>query len=136
MCREEGCSNPRKISNKHSRTIHYTMCSEHYSEICRNSNARRNGLDRYIDKDGYVQVREEGLTIGEHRSVMQKHLGRKLTRYESVHHKNGNREDNRIDNLELWSRAQPAGQRINDKIVYAKEILRLYEPSSLIEEKV
>lgn len=108
------------------------MCHEHYVEICKNSNARRNGLDRYIDKDGYVQVRQEGVTIGEHRAVMQEHLGRKLTRYESVHHKNGNRSDNRLDNLELWSVAQPSGQRVEDKVAYAKEILKLYEPSSLI----
>lgn len=45
---------------------------------------------------------------------MEKTLGRKLEKYETVHHKNGKRYDNRPDNLELWRRNHPSGQRVTD----------------------
>jgi len=62
---------------------------------------------------------------------MEEVLGRPLRTGETVHHKNGVRDDNRPENLELWSTAQPYGQRVADKILYAKEILSLYEPEAL-----
>jgi len=64
--------------------------------------------------------------ILEHRKVMQDLLGRPLIEAENVHHKNGVRSDNRPENLELWSRSQPSGQRVQEKVQWAREMLALY----------
>lgn len=62
---------------------------------------------------------------------MQQHLGRELLRHENVHHINGVRDDNRLENLELWSKWQPPGQRVIDKIEWAIQLLELYAPEQL-----
>jgi len=85
-----------------------------------------------INRAGYRQVVVDSKSIFEHRWVMEQHLGRELHAHERVHHKNGERADNRLENLELWTVSHPPGQRVEDKIAWAVEFLRTYAPEHLV----
>ena len=65
--------------------------------------------------------------VFEHILVMQGILGRHLLPGESVHHRNRVRDDNRPENLELWTRPQPTRIRVSDAVAWAHEILDRYE---------
>jgi hypothetical protein len=89
---------------------------------------KERGSDGYIDikvPKGYSTSSRDW--VKEHRYVMEQHLGRKLEDFENVHHKNGNRKDNDLNNLELWVTKQPKGQRPEDLIEYAEWILKTYK---------
>lgn len=69
----------------------------------------------WLDKHGYPQMRtEDGRNVAVHRQVMEKKLGRKLLPSETVHHKDGNRQNYDEANLELWSTRHGRGQRVAD----------------------
>jgi hypothetical protein len=62
-------------------------------------------------------------------------LGRPLTADESVYHRDGDRLNNAPENLELWTRWQPSGQRLEDRIAAAKMLLMQYAPNVLADRE-
>lgn len=103
------------------------FCSKECGYKCRKR--RPINPSGWVTKDtGYVRVRVRGVKSAKfkHRMVMEQHLGRQLLRGETVHHKYGDRTDWKIEHLELWNSAHPAGQRVTDKVTFAIEMLKLY----------
>lgn len=120
------------------------LCKKHYARQRAHGDPAvvlRGPNGRGSVKRGYVYLTiggRAGERVLAHRHIMAESLGRALLPGETVHHKNGVRSDNRLVkghelhcpatccNLELWSTSQPFGQRVTDKLAWAKEIIRLY----------
>lgn len=129
-CNFVGCDKPRYQRQQ--------WCVMHHSRKFRTGELGELApIERYKgewrkNKQGYIYRGKKG-TRGmefQHRQVMEEHLGRPLLPEENVHHINGVRDDNRIENLELWSTSQPPGQRVVDKLAWAKELIRFYTNTS------
>src|ERR1700733_2857434 len=127
-----GCTYLYK-TKMHTRVLKCTICKKELtrslsqikkglkncSQTCRAAFLRTHSTNGH----GYVRFSVKGKSIYLHRFVMEKHLGCKLKPTETVHHKNGIRSDNRIENLELRIGQHGSGQRIEDRIKDAIDLL-------------
>ena len=110
-CGKSFTTHPSEVKKGNGR-----FCSMACNRIGRNPDGVR------PDKNGYlVQRIAPTKWVLQHRLAMERTLGRPLRSGETVHHRNGQRDDNRLKNLELWSTSQPKGQRVQDIQAWAQE---------------
>lgn len=136
------CGSKAKTTASKLKSGHTTSCGCYQREQVSNrrGDKRYNWKGgRFLCPHGYVKILLPGHHranqrgyVYEHLVVMENKLGRRLTGKENVHHLNGDRQDNREENLELWSVSQPKGQRVEDKLEYAIEIIKAYGDKRLL----
>lgn len=130
-CKVKDCVNDKKGGGKGFCTLHYQRTINNIPLDKKRQGKRGFG---HITDQGYHMVKINGKKHLTHHLVMEQYLGRELIKGENVHHKNGVRNDNRLENLELWVSHQPSGQRPEDLIKWAKEILICYDNQHLEDE--
>lgn len=135
-CGREGLVSSSALTRGESKSCGCLNQEKRKERVAKNS-PRWLDKTRRIDDDGYVLIwypehpnSRRGL-VREHTMVMSEKLGRPIRKNECIHHRNGIKTDNRIENLELWGKGHPIGYRIEDKIIWAVEFLQKYAPEKL-----
>ncbi len=127
------CGTIRKVPTTNlvqGRSRGCTKCYHKAASKLRRTSGTKTMSDGYVlIKDWNHPNRHANNYVREHVKVMSEFLGRPLFKGENIHHINGVRNDNRIENLELWITSQPSGQRPQDLVKWAKEILEKYDES-------
>ena len=122
ICTVSGC-------DRYHRTV--GLCGMHYQRLVTKGDVhwrsdRReygSGKEWHLNPDGYILRYEPDNPnsgpngqVYQHRHVMSGIIGRPWSSKENVHHVNGDKSDNKPENLELWDSGQPAGQRVTDRV--------------------
>lgn len=127
VCSVDGCD--RKIKGRGFCKLHLDRYREYgepgpAEKLTKKGKERRSlGPGRTLNTEGYVILWRPAMKkyVFEHREVMAEIVGRPLESFETVHHRNGVRDDNRPENLELWVTPPRKGQRVTDLVAWVVE---------------
>ena len=102
ICKIDGCKNILKKFDGRICQAHRSRFFRHGNyDISPNWNNLKKGTP-LITKLGYLRININGKRILHHRYIIEQHIGRKLKKKERIHHINGIKTDNRIENLKLF----------------------------------